>query len=244
MPYIVWHSPYFIPPSLQPHGDILVGQTRPRPPNPGDYGIISYDMNKRHLHHLWTKFRRVKPWYFLVLAVVSAVICIFALRANNQQMIKLREAVYAADQSNGDVEAALKKLQAYVTSHMNTNLDAGGNAVYPPIQLKYTYERLTQGQKEQFAQANAQLYTAAQAACEQQNSTDVSGRNRIPCIEQYVQAHNPKQLAPVPDALYKFAFATPAWSPDLAGWSMVVAILSVILTVLSFIVHRWFHKHV
>ncbi len=190
-------------------------------------------MSKHHHHRLRNRFLRIKPWYILAVAALSMLICVLALRANNEHMIKLRDAVYAADQKNGDTEAALKKLQAYVTSHMNTNLNAGNTAVYPPIQLKYTYERLVTAQSDQIAQGNSQLYSAAQAACEQQNTTDLSGRNRVPCIEQYVLAHNPEATTPVPDALYKFAFTTPKWSPDVAGWSMVIAVVSSLLFVVN-----------
>lgn len=200
-------------------------------------------MNKRHLHHVWTKVRAIKPWYFLVLALVSAVVCIFALRANNQHMVELRTAVYAADRDNGDVQKALKELQAYVTSHMNTDLTTSNTAVYPPIQLKYTYERLTQTQQQSALSGNA-LYTEAQRYCEQQNPGGVSGSNRIPCIEQFIQSRGPAaDLTPkIPDALYKFAFITPRWSPDLAGWSMVLAVLSFVAFIVSFIVHRWLRK--
>src|ERR1017187_4897094 len=122
-------------------------------------------MRKRRLHHVWRKFRLVKPWYFLILAVVSLVICIYALRANNEHMIIVRAEVYAADQNNGDVRGALYNLQKYVTSHMNTSLSAGPNAVYPPIQLKYTYNRLVEQQSQQVAGQNSELYTQAEAAC-------------------------------------------------------------------------------
>ena len=190
-------------------------------------------MNKRSAHHLWTKFRLIKPWYFLIIAIISTVTCVFALRANNEHMVKLREAVYTADKDNTDVSAALHDLQAYVTAHMNTNLSTGPNAVYPPIQLKYTYERLTQAQ--QGGQTSDELYTAAQHHCEGLNSTDFSGRNRVPCIEQYVQSHSGGQAPAtnVPDALYKFDFVSPKWSPDLAGWSMAVAILSWTLFIIT-----------
>lgn len=200
-------------------------------------------MNKRRLHHFWRRFRRISPWYFLALAVISGVVCVASLRANNQQMVKLREAVYQADKNNGDVQGALKNLQAYVTRHMNTDLSAGPNAVYPPIQLKYTYDRLVQAQSAQLAQANSSLYTEAQRYCEQQNSVDFSGRNRVPCIQQYVQSHSATQApTTIPDSLYKFAFASPKWSPDLAGWSMVAAILFVILFVFTFIANKWLNR--
>src|SRR5437870_2847859 len=109
-------------------------------------GYTIFGMNKRKLHHAWTKFRAVKPWYFLILALISGVVCVLALRANNQHMVSLRDAVYSADKNGQDVQKPLRDLQAYVTRHMNTNLNAANTSVYPPIQLKYTYERLVQAQ--------------------------------------------------------------------------------------------------
>lgn len=197
-------------------------------------------MNKRKLHHLWTKLRLVKPWYFLALAVLSTVICILALRANNQQMITLREAVFTADKNGGDVQAELRKLQAYVTSHMNTDLSTD-NGVYPPIQLKYTYERLSKAAGQQ---NNDDIYTNAQRHCERTNPAGFYGGGRIPCIQAYVKAHPVKEPEVIPDSLYKFAFVSPRWSPDLAGWSMVLAALSFLAFVVSFVVHKWFKRKV
>lgn len=192
-------------------------------------------MNKRTTHHYT---RHLKPAPFVALAIASGAVCIFALRANNQHMITLREAVYTADKNNTDTQKPLQNLQAYVTTHMNTELTTGNTAVYPPIQLKYTYDRLVQAQSDAAAAANTQLYTEAQHYCEQQDSTDFSGHNRVPCIEQYVQAHD-TQLPTIPDALYKFDFVSPKWSPDLAGWSLLATIVFALLSIVSFIVRRW-----
>jgi len=200
-------------------------------------------MNKRRLHHLWTKLRWIKPSYFLILAIAMTITCVFALRANNEHMVKLRSAVYAADQNNGNVESALEQLQAYVTTHMNTNLDSGNGTVYPPIQLKYTYQRLLQAQSQAAADANTQLYTQAQTYCQQQDPVDFSGRNRVPCIEQYVLSHD-TQLTAIPAALYEFSFISPTWSSDLAGWSMLAAILSGVLFIISVLALLWFEHYV
>jgi hypothetical protein len=49
----------------------------------------------------------------------------------------------------------------------------------------------------------------------------------VPCIQQYVQSHSKTAVtATIPDALYKFSFVSPSWSPDLAGWSLLIALLS------------------
>lgn len=199
-------------------------------------------MNKRHLHHVWTIFRYLKPWYFLVLAVIFGLMSINALRTNNEQMVRLRDAVYSADQNDGDVSTALDNLRSFVNAHMNTTLTTP-DGVYPPIQLKYTYDRLVQAESSTVNAANTQIYTQAQAYCEQQDPVDFSGHNRVPCIESYVTSHG-ATAQPIPDDLYKFSFASPAWSPDLAGWSLVVTALSVLLFVVTFIIDRWFKREV
>lgn len=198
-------------------------------------------MNKRHLHHVWRRLRQIKPWYFLLLAIVSGAICLFALRHNNEQMIKLRDAVYTADRNNGDVESALYNLRAYVYGHMNTSLASGPNAVHPPIQLKYTYERLQATQQAKLGQTNSSLYNEAQSYCEKQDSANFSGRNRVPCIENYVLSHG-AQLPTIPDALYKFDFVSAKWSPDLAGWSFVATIVLTLGFLVSAAYH-WWAKH-
>lgn len=183
------------------------------------------------LHH---HAKRLKIRYLLLLALASGMLCVFALRANNEHMLQLRSTVYQADKDNSGIQEALQNLQAYVTTHMNTNLSTG-TSVYPPIQLKYTYDRLIQAQGEEIRKQNGKLYTDAQAYCERQNSKDFSGRNRVPCIEQYVKEHG-VALPAIEDSLYKFDFVSPRWSPDLAGWSLVTTLLLLLLTAAVFVI--------
>ena len=187
-------------------------------------------MDKRRLHHFWTELRPVRPQYFLALAVVSGLVCVFALRANNEHMIQLRDEVYQADKDNGNVEQALKNLQQYVYGHMNTDLAAGPDAVHPPIQLKYTYDRLVAAGNARVQAANVNLYTEAQSYCQALIPTGFSGRYRESCINQYVTTHGTK-VQPIPKNLYEFDFVAPKWSPDLAGWSLVMTILLVLFGV-------------
>jgi hypothetical protein len=181
-------------------------------------------MNKKTLHHIWTRLRPIKPWYFFALAIISGLICIFALRANNEHMITLRNAVYTADQNNSNVEQALQNLRRFVYSHMNTDLAAGPNAVHPPVQLKYTYDRLVQAESQRVEATNATLYTSAQAYCQATIPNGFSGRYREACINQYVTTHG-ASAQPIPKNIYEFDFVSPKWSPDLAGWSLIVTIL-------------------
>lgn len=170
-------------------------------------------------------------WVFLAFFLVSAVVSLSALRSNNQQMIKLREAVNTADKDNADVNTALNNLRAYVYAHMNTSLSSGGNAIKPPIQLKYTYQRLQAAEKTRVESVNAQVYTDAQNYCQIQNPTAFSGRTRVPCVTDYVTSHGGVQAKPIAAGLYQFDFISPAWSPDLAGWSVVLTVLLFVLFV-------------
>jgi len=199
-------------------------------------------MDKKRLHHFWTIIKHIRPWYFLILSVLSVGISIYALRQNNLTMVKLRDAVYSADKNNGDINGTLKTLQTYVVAHMNTNLASGSNAIYPPIQLTNTYDRLQQAANTQAQAANLQIYTDAQAYCQQQDSTDFSGHNRVPCVETYVQSHGVK-VQTIPTSLYEFAFISPRWSPDLAGWAIVASVIFFLLSIVTFVARLWL-KHV
>lgn len=196
-------------------------------------------MHKKRLYRVWTKLRPLKPWWFLVLAALSLVVSVYALRANNMEMVRLRQAVYEADKSGGDVQGALTDLQRYVTSHMNTDLSGGPNGVYPPIQLKFTYERLQAVQNQQAS--NEQVYSDAQAHCERTHPNGFSGGGRVPCIQEYVKTHG-KAVQPIPDSLYKFDFLSPTWSPDLAGFSVLATLLFTTLAVVLWLIKRWLKR--
>ena len=199
--------------------------------------------DNKTLYHFWKRLRPIKTWYLLLACLLSVGVAVVALRNNNLHMLQLRSAVYQADKNNSGLPAALKNLQAYVIAHMNTSLTTGTGSVYPPIQLKYTYERLQAAATQDANAANSKVYTDAQHYCEQQDSTDFSGRNRVPCIENYVSTHGVKPQT-VPDALYKFDFISPRWSPDLAGWSVVISAVLLVATIVRLLLGAWLKKKV
>lgn len=155
-------------------------------------------------------------------------------------MADLRSQVDAADKNNGDVVKALQNLQAYVTTHMNTDLANGPNGAYPPIQLVYSYDRAVEAAGSVASAANSQLYTNAENYCQQLDSVDFSGHNRVPCVEQYVQSHG-VSLPNIPVSLYEFDFVSPIWSPDLAGWTLVATIVSLLLFAGYWLRRHWPH---
>ena len=195
-------------------------------------------MDKKFFKKFYKNIQHINIFLLLLVSVISTVICVTSLRNNNVQALKLRDNVNMVDKENGDIEAALRELRTYVASHMNTNLSSGANAIKPPIQLKYRYERLLKAEQDRISTENAQIYTAAQAECEKQFPTGLSGSGRIPCITQYISSRGVQQNA-IDASLYKFDFVSPLWSPDLAGWSLIVASVSFALFVIRFGMERW-----
>ncbi len=195
-------------------------------------------MDKQYFRKLHSFLQRINVYVLVVILVVSITVCVFALRQNNLQVLKLRDAVIAADKDNKDVEGALTELRTYMYSHMNTSLSSGPNAIKPPIQLKYSYERLVEAEQQRLTVENSKVYIEAQAECEKRFPKGLSGSGRIPCITDYVASRGVEQKN-IPDSLYKFDFVSPTWSPDLAGWSMLAAIVSGAFLVLRLLLDRW-----
>lgn len=156
-------------------------------------------------------------------------------------MASLRDAVFVADQqrkSPEEIETKLQALRDYVTSHMNTSLRAGNLSIKEaPIQLSGLYNQAHEAEKARVSQANEALYTQAQADCEKRFPVGLSGSGRIPCIEQYV-SENGEKARDIPREVYMFDFVSPAWSPDAAGISLVLAVAMSIFTVLKFSIER------
>lgn len=197
--------------------------------------------DKKSIHHLWARLRVVQPSHLLMLTAACSVITVVALRDNYQTMVELRQEVYVADKNNGDTEVALRNLRQHVYSHMNTDLGTGSTGVYPPLQLKYTYERLLAAENAQIKQANEKIYSDAQAHCEKLHPESYSGGPRVPCIRDYV-ASNGVDTKTIPDSLYKYDFVSPRWSPDLAGWGIIGTILSVLALVARVVIPRVLKK--
>lgn len=186
-----------------------------------------------NLRPLIKYIKETPTWVWVVLFLVSAIITTHSLRQNNFEMIQLRSAVYAADKNGQNVEGALNNLRHYVYGHMNTNLSSGGNAITPPIQLKYSYDRLVNTEQQRVNQANDKIYRQAQAYCEKTQP----GKYRQVCFQQYTDRHNVKADV-VPAALYQFDFISPAWSPDLAGWSLVLSSLLGLAFIVNYLIDR------
>jgi hypothetical protein len=197
-------------------------------------------MDIKKLYKYNKRLGPIKPWYFLIVAVLFLGVAIHGLRQNNFKMIELREAVVKADQQNGDVEGALRKLRAHVHGHMNTNLASGDFAIRPPIQLKARYDRLASVEQKRIAALNAEVTKKGEAVCASRFPASGYNAPRVACVQEYVSRHAVK-VGGVPEELYKFDFVSPRWSPDLAGWSLVASGFFGLLFIGRLAAEKWLH---
>ncbi len=191
-------------------------------------------MEKHKLYGLWHKYRTISLLIIISGLIIFGLLSIFALRQNNIRMLQLKETVIKIDESGGDVEKALTDLRTHVFSHMNTNMRTGDSSELP-IQLASRYNKyITEQQARLTASGQPDIYTKAQANCEQTSPTLTE---RVNCIQIYVAEHG-GQLSEInfpPKDLYTFDFASPKWSPDIAGISLVLTVLFTVLLVVRLI---------
>lgn len=195
-------------------------------------------MNKRSLRRIQRKLSPFSGWYFLLIAVLLFSVAAFALRQNNIRMLELREQVFIADEQGEDIEESLRALREHVHSHMNTDLTANDTAIKPPIQLQYTYQRLRDAEEQKTRTANERIYQDAEDICEARFPAGRLANGRVQCVEEYILS-NGVAADPVPKELYQFDFVSPRWSPDVAGLSLVLGVLFLLLFIVKFLLDWW-----
>jgi hypothetical protein len=187
---------------------------------------------KRKLHHWLVVLRRIKTWQLVLLGLAFAVAAAFALRQNNLEMIEKRNLLKKADEDNKDIKARLADLQLYVTTHMNTELGTG-------IFLEHSYQRANDEAVKKAvnsASPSGKLYTQAEAACRPEYDRSHVFRAYLLCIQDRLAELAPGQdplaeLKAPPPELFRYNFASPRWSVDLAGLLVFASLLSVVLII-------------
>lgn len=158
-------------------------------------------------------------------------------------MIRLRDAVIAADERGGNVEKALAELREHVHGHMNTNLSGGGRFAIDdkPVQLKNRYEQLAKEESKRIERLNKQVQAEAESVCGARHPGEGFNSPRVACIAEYVRV-NGLTAGEVPSELYKFDFVSPRWSPDLAGWSLLAAAALFLIFILRVLAGWWYKR--
>lgn len=195
-------------------------------------------MDKSKVHHYWVAFKKPSLYVLVVGTILFSGLAVYGLRANNLRMLELKEAVYVADEQNGDIEGALQELRSYVNTHMNTKLRSD-DATEPPIQLVNQFNRYIQAEQAKIDNNDGnRVYRDAQAKCE---TGAIPLTARAQCIQEYIVANGGSsvQFSVPPKELYTFDFVSPRWSPDLAGISIVLAAICGTLLILRLALGRF-----
>lgn len=179
-------------------------------------------MNKRKLHHYWGKISSVKTWQLVLLMLLFVVLTVYGLRQNSIGLEPKIEKVITADINNKDIDIAINELGDYVVHHMNADLPR-------PIQLENSYKRAVDKAYDKALKdlRSGSLLEEARDVC---NKLGVIVSAGPQCIQDYLDKNwNPDKgslIVDLPDvSLFTYNFATPRWSPDLPGWSILIAIV-------------------
>ncbi len=145
-------------------------------------------------------------------------------------MVQRREAVLTADDA-GDSEVTITRLydlQRYVSSHMNTDMGKG-------LYLEASYKRDIKSAYDKVsidANPNGNIYKKAQDVCAPKFTRWSPAYVQCTSSElaKYPAATDLVNSVQLPRAdSYLHVFVSPLWSPDFAGWSVLVCIALIVM---------------
>jgi hypothetical protein len=187
-------------------------------------------INRRKVKNNLRNIQRIRTWQLIVLFAISLVLTATFLRLNNIGMIERRNAVLNADRTKDEalIKTRLVALQRFVAAHMNTNMGKG-------IYLEVSYQTaVSNAYASAVDSKTTNVYKAAQDVCAPKfthwSTTYVScvadelakypaGQNLVSSVEK----PNPNN--------YLHVFASPLWSSDIAGWSVLVSVVILIMII-------------
>lgn len=193
------------------------------------------------------RLQRVKTWQLVILLLLVGFLTATFLRLNNIGMLQRREAVLSADET-GDKQATVSRLydlQRFVSAHMNTDMGKG-------LYLETSYKRDVQKAYDKVSvdsNPNGNIYKKAQEVCAPKFTR--WSQAYVQCtsseLAKYPAASNLVTDVQLPRAdSYLHVFASPLWSPDFAGWSVLICmalILMIVVRIISVIVLRIILHH-
>jgi hypothetical protein len=187
--------------------------------------------DKRQVRRSIRQLQKVKTWQLVILLIICGFIAATFLRLNNVGMVDRRDAVLMAD-ANGDpavIQSRLYDLQRYVSSHMNASM----GTIYLENQYKRDSQR-TIDEASGDSNPNGNIYKKAQESCAPRFTSYSQAylQCTVDYLAQYSPADEPASSVALPKSdLYRHSFASPLWTPDFAGWSVLACVVIVIMIV-------------
>lgn len=173
---------------------------------------------------VFQKIRSLATWQVVILFALMTVVVATLLRINNVRMLERKEAVLAADRSGdlGMVTERLHDLQEYVLKHMNSSTGQ--------IFLEHTYRQkldqlINDAKKTIGSQQGQNAYKIAGEICDKR----FRGYSQAYAECFLAEVNKQSSLVPTPVEIktlspntYVHSYASPRWSPDLAGFAVLI----------------------
>lgn len=203
-------------------------------------------VDKKQVKRNIKQLQRIKTWQLVILLILMGFVSATFLRLNNIGMLERRTGVLNSDKTGDDkvTKERLYELQRFVSSHMNTDL---GKGVY----LEYSYNRAYQaalGVAALDSNPNGNIFEKAQQVCAPRYTS--WSYSYVMCvaneIDKYPSSGNLVSQISIKQELFIHDFQSPLWSPDFAGWSLVICVVILIMilaritsvAILKMILHR------
>lgn len=182
---------------------------------------------KRQIRQNLKRLESIKTWQLVVLLVLACFVAATFLRLNNTGMVERRNAVLAADEAGdeSDILARLYDLQRYSAAHMNSETGV--------FYLQATYNRdvkqLMGISSNDDATGTNSPQARADAICNPHLGTSGYSKAYQDCIINELskegQIIDPASIKMPSTSLYRHSFISPLWSPDFAGWSVLLVLI-------------------
>lgn len=178
------------------------------------------------------RLKKLAIWQLSLILVIFAILSATFLRLNNIGMVERRDAVIEADKVGEDklITQKLYELQSYVSTHMNTDLGKG-------VELTETFKR-DQNENISATQspANINIYKQANEICQAKRYQYLNQYRQ--CVYNYIDSipgGNVIASTIISEdemrLVYIHNYISPLWSPDIAGFSILISILLIITIV-------------
>lgn len=178
---------------------------------------------RRKLKNRLKRIQTVKTWQLALIFLLMSFVSASLLRLNNVGMIERRDAVMSADQScdREVLKNRLYDLQRYVSSHMNTDLGSRGVALENLYNCDYQ-EALSKQQSYQNEHGN--IFQKVQEICAPRYSSNSQAYKDCVNTElaNFPQGQELADLVALPTEPYYHSFVSPKWSPDFAGFAVLI----------------------
>ncbi len=203
--------------------------------------------DKRRVRRAIKRLQQVKTWQLVILLILASFLALTFLRLINLGMVQRRSAVETADTANNaePTVSVLYDLHRYVSAHMNTDMGTG-------LYLQASYKRAVQAvytAASSQENPNGNIYEKAQQVCAPQFTRYSTAY--LDCtlgqLSKYPAASNLTSALNLPNPyLYRYIYVSPLWSPDFAGWSVLLCIvlaLMIVIRLFSLIILRIILNH-